>query len=498
MNRKRSRPPGRSFGFHASNYAWAEIVTAVIGLMSFPILTRFLSVADYGTMNLVASVLAVTVAIGKLGMQHAALRGWAEVRAGNSVHTETAFEATVLWGMAGAGLAVTLIWAAATQLIPDAWWGAPNVSSIMLLAAPLIALRVLDSGLTNLLRAQESSAALAFYNSLRRVVLFLLVVAMLWAFSAGLTGFFVAMLVGELLAGCALLAWMFRSRAFPTPTLASRSLWASLAVFGLPMLGSELATVVLTMSDRFVVQGVLGTQSLGIYAAAFNMCEQLRGALLGAMVGAAYPRCMALWESEGAEGLRQFLHSFMNYYAAVAMFMIALMVAAGGDLMVVLASEKYAEGGAVAGWIMAALAIQTVGSVAAVGIFIAKRTFLAMGLLLVGGLLSIAANLLVVPWAGLRGAGWVVFGTSVVLCAMQLFAAKRFAPVVVPWRALLQFGLLGAISLALATALAGSAGWLQLLLRCAVLTLTYVAGVAALDLSIRHRLKGLVRRFILR
>ncbi len=71
----------RSFGVHVSNYAWAEGAVAVAGLLSFPILTRLLSVADYGTMNLVASVLGLTVALGKMGVQHAALRMWPEVQA---------------------------------------------------------------------------------------------------------------------------------------------------------------------------------------------------------------------------------------------------------------------------------------------------------------------------------------------------------------------------------------------------------------------------------
>jgi O-antigen/teichoic acid export membrane protein len=488
----------RRFRDHVGHYAWAEMVAAGIGLLSFPILTRLLSVADYGTMNLVASALALSVAFGKAGMQHAILRGWAEVDAGHSPHSKQTFEATVLWGMASMGLVATLLWLVMAGAIPQSWWGEPGVAAMMLLATPLVLLRVLDSALANLMRAQELSRALAVYNSVRRVAVFVVVVGVLWGLSRDLKGFFIATLLAELLAILVLLGWMFRGRASPRPTQLSRPLLVSLAVFGLPMLGSELATVVLIMGDRFLIQNQLGAQSLGIYAATFNMCDQLRGALLGALVGAAYPRCMALWENQGRVALQQFLKQFMHYYALAAIFMVALMATVGSDLMVVLASQKYAAGGPLAGWIMAGLAIQTVGTVAAVGIFIAKRSLLAMSLLLAAGLLSIAANMVLIPWVGLAGAGWTVAGTSAALCAMQLLAARKHAPVVVPWRALLTFGAVAAVGVTLVNSFGESAGWARLMGRAFALGSVYLAAVLALDKPARHwllsRLHAIGRR----
>ncbi len=480
----------RRFRIHVAHYAWAEAAGMVLGLLSFPILTRLLSVSDYGTMNLVSAVLGLTVALGKMGVQHAALRGWAEVRAGGSAERTAVFEATVLWGMAVTGLLVMAASALAAWLVPSSWWGEPGVGSVMLLAVPLIVLRVMDSALSNQLRAQEASAALAFYGTARRMATLGAVVAVLWWLSRDLRGFYLASLVVEALSLLGLMLWMFRGRAWPWPAQVSAPVWVSLALFGLPMLGSELATVVLTLSDRFIIQNVLGAQSLGIYAASYNMCDSLRNAALGAMVGAAYPRCMALWESEGREGLQRFLTSFMHHYVMAALFMVALMVAAGGELMVVLASSRYAEGGSVTGWIMAGLAIQTVSSVAGVGLFLAKRTLLAMLVVLMGGVLSIAGNALLVPWAGLRGAGWVVLGVSVLVVAAQLAVARRHAPVVVPWRTLLLYGAVATAAATLALQVAGNATLSHLLLKVVVLSVVYLTAVLLFERHVRSWIRA--------
>ncbi len=484
----------RSFGVHVSNYAWAEGAVAVAGLLSFPILTRLLSVADYGTMNLVASVLGLTVALGKMGVQHAALRMWPEVQARPDPDARSTFEATVVWGMLGSGVAVTLIWALLAAAMPDRWWSEPGAGAIMLLASPLIALRVLESALVNQLRAQEDSTAMALYSTARRYAGLVGVVGVLWWLRRDLWGFYGATIAVELLMVAGLMVWMFRGRSWPQPSRVSMPLYGSLAVYGLPMLGSEMSNVVLTMSDRFIIQNAVGAESLGIYAASYNMCDQLRGFLLGSLVGAAYPRCLHLWESEGAAGLRHFLNRFMHHYSLVALYLVALMAVVGGDLLVVLSSSRYAQGATVTGWIMAGLALQTVAQVAAVGIFLAKRTMLVMVLMVGSGVLSIAANVFLVGRLGIQGAAFAALGVYALLLLVQMAVAQRLAPVIVPWR-----GLLTGAPVAVGAAWAAShihldVAWLNLLLRGAVLTLLYLGAVLAVDTQWRRWMVDAVRQ----
>jgi O-antigen/teichoic acid export membrane protein len=68
---------------HLRNYVSAGVLTGFVGLISFPILTRNLSVAEYGIVGLVTASLTMFIAIGKMGAQHAVIRFYAQVKHGN-------------------------------------------------------------------------------------------------------------------------------------------------------------------------------------------------------------------------------------------------------------------------------------------------------------------------------------------------------------------------------------------------------------------------------
>ena len=71
----------------SSHYSIASLLSMVAGLVSFPLITRVFSVADYGAMNLVGATLTIAVAIGKFGVQHSILRYQSEIEAGKSPYT---------------------------------------------------------------------------------------------------------------------------------------------------------------------------------------------------------------------------------------------------------------------------------------------------------------------------------------------------------------------------------------------------------------------------
>lgn len=480
----------RSFKVHAANYAWAEILATLAGLVSFPIVTRLLSVADYGVMNLVATVLGLAVALGKLGVQHAALRMHAQVAVGRSPRAMPRFEASVLWGMSATGLLATLLLVAGTGVVRSAGWAGEAVSLALWIAAPLVVVRVVDSAVINRLRAEEASATLAWYGTARRYGSLVAAVTTLWLVQRDLVGFYAATLLAEVVALVAIVAWVYRGQGVPRPADTDPAMFRGLVAFGLPMLVSELSTMVLVMSDRFIIQSTVGAQPLGVYAAAFNMCDYLRLALLGAMASAAYPRCMRLWEEQGEAALRAFLGRFMHTYVAVAVFMVALMVAVGGELMSVLASARYREGGVVAPWIMAGLAIQSVLTVAAVGLYLAKRTSQVMLTVLAASAISVAANLWLVPRMGMRGAAIVVLLVFTALGVAQMWLAQRHAPVVWPWRPLLGFAALAVLCLALLEALPPAAHpVLGLVMRGGGLMMLYALGCLAITPAWRRSLR---------
>ncbi|HBA34554.1 MAG TPA: polysaccharide biosynthesis protein, partial [Gammaproteobacteria bacterium] len=81
---------------HFSKYSLSNILIALAGLVSFPILTRMLTVEQYGVMSLIGATLTLVISFGKLGVQHSAIRFYSEINANKSPFNLTQFFSTVL------------------------------------------------------------------------------------------------------------------------------------------------------------------------------------------------------------------------------------------------------------------------------------------------------------------------------------------------------------------------------------------------------------------
>ena len=149
----------------------------------------------------------------------------------------------------------------------------------------------------------------------------------------------------------------------------SPPLFRAMLAFGIPMLGYELATVMLSMSDRYVIQTLLGAQPLGTYAAAYNMCEYVRQLCLTAFVAAVLPMYPRIWEEQGAEATRTFLQRFLRVYVIAATLVVAGLSAISGEVLALLASEKYRAGAAIVPYVIAGMALDGITMVAGAGLY---------------------------------------------------------------------------------------------------------------------------------
>jgi O-antigen/teichoic acid export membrane protein len=270
--------------------------------------------------------------------------------------------------------------------------------------------------------------------------------------------------------------------------------WRAMVAFGLPMLAHEAASIVLSMGDRTLVQQHLGAESLGVYVAAYNLCDYLRAALLAAAVAAAQPAYLRLHAEEGGAATAAFLGRFVHLYAVAAAGLVAVVSAIGAPLLEVLASPRYVPGAVVVPWVMTALALDTLVVVLGAGLYLHKRTRRIALAVFASALLNLGANAWLLPRIGLVGAGIAAvagYGLLLVLCAC---AGRQALVVPLPWVAVIRAVAMAIVAwLAAVTLDAGSAIG-TLALRTGVALAVYAAGMAWLDTLARQVALDLARR----
>ncbi|HXY05918.1 MAG TPA: oligosaccharide flippase family protein [Burkholderiaceae bacterium] len=429
----------KRFALHASNYSIANLLCVLGSFITFPILTRIFTVDDYGVLNLIGATLTLLVGIGKFGIQHATVRLYSETTSGKRPETPSQFASTVLFGVLATGTAVTVGWAAISLLIPTRWWNEDRIPMLLLLTAVLIVIRVVDSGLTNILRAQERSRVMSIYNVAKRYAVLAILLLVLFRVARSLWGFYGATIGAELAAVVFLGFWFKRQYAI-RPSLFSPSLYRAMLGFGMPMIGYEIAGIVLTLGNRYVIENFLGAGALGIFSAAYNLCDYVQNILLTAIGAAVVPTYVKIWEEKGPEETVAFLGRFAHFYVMLTLPIVAGLTAVAGPLISTLATSRYEQGAEIVPLIIGGMIFDNAMTVMSSGLYVQKRTKTIVVLVASCAVLNIALGVALVPMIGLLGAAVASFVSYLTLSTTARFLGRHFLAVPLPVVATLKYG----------------------------------------------------------
>jgi O-antigen/teichoic acid export membrane protein len=431
-----------------SHYGIASMFTMLAGLVTFPLLTRIFSVADYGVMSLVAATVTVAVAIGKVGMQHSIVRYRSEISEGKGRFSLPQLYSTTFYGMVGTGLAVTAILIAGVRVAPARWFGDSRLASLFGIAGFLVLIQVTESALTNFLRAEQRTATLMKYQVVKKYLTLAFIVVAILLISRTLRGFYTASVLSEGLAVAALTFTLFGSRERPHPEIKqfSRPLYLELLAFGLPMMiGYEMSGIALAVGDRYVIQGTIGEGPLGLYAAAYNLCQYVQAVFIASIGQAIMPIYMQMWDQKGRDETSDFISRSLRRYLLFGAPVIAGLAAVGPELLPSLASDKYAPAGAVLPWVIAGMVLDGAQAMLGAGLFIHRRTRTIMVIVLSCALLNIGLNLVLVPRIGVVGAAIATLVAYAASSLTMAIAGRNLLPVHLPWASMARAGLASAV-----------------------------------------------------
>lgn len=483
----------------AAQYGLTNILTMLAGLVSFPLLTRVFSVGDYGLMNLIAATLTVVVALGKIGIQHSILRYHSEVTAGKSRYSVEQLVSTTFFGMLATGLVAMALLVLGVQLLPSSWLHETRLRTLFAIASPFVVIQVMESPLVNFVRAEQRVGAYMRYQVAKKYLTLGLMVCTLLLISRTLPAFYASGVVAESLALGGLAVVSFRRSVRPSPGQFSRPLYLELLAFGVPMMiGYEMSGIVLAVGDRYVIEGLIGEEPLGLYSAAYNLCQYVQAAFIASVGDAIMPIYMRMWDREGREATAAFISRSLARYLMFGAPMVAGLAAVGPELLPTLASAKYASGEVVLPWVIAGMLFSGSTGMVGAGLFIHRRTRVIMSIVMSGAILNLVLNLVMVRPLGIVGAAIATLISYIYTALAFTAAGRRYLAVDLPWKTLLRAGCASLAMFFLVRPIYPGHHFLTVGLRAAAGALAYVAMMYAIDASARELVNQVLARLRLR
>ncbi|MFK8075904.1 MAG: lipopolysaccharide biosynthesis protein [Granulosicoccus sp.] len=391
---------------HLRNYASAGVVTGIVGLISFPILTRSLTVAEYGIVGLITSTLTLFVAIGKFGLQHAVIRFYSQVRFGNIGYSMGQLNSTVSVVFFVFASMTTLLWLVTGILILPNFMQYEQLPSLFKLAAAIVFIRLSGSAALNFLRAQQHSGDVALSQSLARCLNLFLVLLLFFYSELSPTSVISCLLIAEIFSVgyafyCYSPSFQFRAKDV------SSSLAKTLFIYGLPLMILESLELVLRLSDRYMIESMIGASALGQYSASYNLTTYIDIVILYAMVQTLKPAYLHMWEEDGKEVTQAFLSKFFRIYLITFIPFITIFALTAPHLLRFLAGDKYAPGTVIIPYLSLSYLMMGAMHILTAGIYIFKDTKVLVIWSSIATVTNLLLNLFFIPIYGIVGASAV-------------------------------------------------------------------------------------------
>jgi O-antigen/teichoic acid export membrane protein len=477
---------------HYLRYSISNGMVMLAGLISFPILTRFLSNTEFGILRYYDTLMLLGVALIKLGTPHAIVRfypydGDSRQMLGfstNMVMVPLGLSVT-LWALAGLCIAG---WAlAADRPFSPLFWCA-FVMMPMMAAVNIVQMVV---------RASERSDIVMTTRIIGRMLELVFVLgAVIFVQRSAL-----AVYGGKIVAGVMLLVWLaiwvrrnlHASRQVIDPRVVGMGL-----VYGLPLMAHELSFSVLANMDRVLLKHLTGDfAAVGIYAIGYALAMQLNVFIDATLSEAFTPVVTRAYESGGGGAVRALKERVLLPMTYGVVALVAMLLVSGKDMLVALSGPDKAASGDVLIIVGITISTYALFAIANYGLQLKKRTMQVLMITLGAALLNIAMNFILIPRMGYIGAAWstaisyaALSVTQFIVCPAGLacLPGLRTAATSIGCGALL-------VCVALGSDLFGMQGVWERLFAGAVLFLAlYALPVLALDPILRQMLLSLRAR----
>lgn len=395
-------------------YGTADVMVMAINFLLLPIYTRVLSPREYGALALLLVCEAFLKVVNRWGLDASFLRFYYEYPTEEERKTLVATVATFS-ALANGAIALVLLGASApaSRLL----FGSVDfllATRLVVLSTFLGAFLVLP---LNLLRVQERSglfATLTFLRSFGTVLIRLMLVVGL---RYGVTGIVVADLVVTL----TLLAVLANTMRGMLAWRSSRTMLRDLLGYGLPHVPHGLLSQTMGMADRFVLGIYVPLQELGIY---------LIGTTIAGVVK-FYPVAFeAAWmpfafDSLGRRGAPALFARMGTYAFTVLAFLTIALAGLAPPAMNLVLPSSYRTVAPLVPLLVVAMAVQSLTWFLMTSINVAKQTRRYPLITAIGAGTSVAANLLLVPPLGVRGAALAFLISQALTTTVTAYFAQR-------------------------------------------------------------------------
>jgi O-antigen/teichoic acid export membrane protein len=255
------------------------------------------------------------------------------------------------------------------------------------------------------------------------------------------------------------------------------------AMYGYPIAASLALTVVLSSTDRFVLDAYLGEAAVGAYHASYSIANRTLDVLFLWLGTAGQPALVMALERGGMDRLKVAAREQLSTFLLVGLPAAAGVALVARPLSEVLIGEELRTAAAsVTPWIaLSALLFGLTAYYFGQAFTLGKKTRRLLIAMAIPAGLNVVLNLVLVPRFGLMGAAWATAASFGLGMVATMLIGRRVVALPIPWESLARCGVATGIMALVVSSLPAVGGLGELMLDAGVGAMVYAAAALTLN-----------------
>jgi len=409
---------GSEAGFLArqsSIYAVGNLLQRISSLLLLPVYTHYLTTSDYGIKELltittdVASVLisaAVSLVLYRIYYQYDDEGSRKQVISSSYIY------------MAGAGGLVLL------ALVPFTGWlsklilGEPGLRSYLLISFGALWFQMINRISYDYLRARQKAMQVVAFSLLRLVLGIGLNIWFIVGRGMGVIG----VLWSTLITGAVIFVLLTVPQVIRVGLRFSWPIMKEMYVFGLPLVWSQLGSMVVHLSDRFFIKSMISLGETGVYSLGYRLGTLPSMAVVEPFNQTWLPRRYEIHRQP--DHARTFGRIFTYYVGGLGFAALAISVLAR-DLVRIMSEQSYWGAAAVVPVVALANGIFALHYHLNFGLMLAKKSKTIAAINMSNAVLVLGLNWFLIPRLGMMGAAWATLAGFVFKISVTWYFSRQ-------------------------------------------------------------------------
>ncbi|NUN10870.1 MAG: oligosaccharide flippase family protein [Ignavibacteriaceae bacterium] len=407
----------KSFLKHSAVYSISNAAAKAMGVVLLPLYTKYISLSDFGLLALVEITIIVLVEFLTLG------QGQAIVMFNDSVDFRDKkrsifYTLTLLLASVSA---VSLLFVGAAVYA----YGEPipylDIDNALLYPALIVVFfRVLNNLLLDKVRAEEKSVLYTIANLSKLLISLLLVILFITYYSTGIIGVIYAYIIAEGLLCTGLILAMLKEYE----TRIEKGIVRTALQFGVPLIFTNLAFMLLNVSDRYILKALTDNESVALYDLGYRVAGIINMFIIMPFMLTLMPQAYKMYKQPGD---KRYYSKLMTYFSFVVIWLgLALSLFSREIIKIFALNPDYWPAYQVVPVVTLAYTLMGIRLFAVLGQYLTRNTKSVAYTTLIAAAMNIALNIIYIPRYGLLTAAWTTLIAFALLLVMSYAISNRY------------------------------------------------------------------------